>query len=385
MSAALVGPFRFPLDLLTAALGDPGLTKAAMRLIGVVVDHAATKGHCFLSDATIGELIGLHRVTIRRAGELLLRLGWISRIERGAHRGKATVYVLPLERDPAPESAALGATLSVPGDPPADPESAAPPHEKAPRHGTGKRRAAAQRQPIHGTHDGTHHGQAPHGSGFPDRTGTEASGPPIPRPPAEAGVRQWVGWALDVAASGAGLTASIQAASEAAGATFGRLGSKCPEVIRKSLREAMGGSEADRARLLEAATNADHLLKLGKPAKEAGIRFGAIWKGTARPHYEPAPGSEAAEVLGRPEPGTVRRRPVEKPRGGELFELARTLAPPDPTGGMMAFTVGHPDPTLPPAGPERRPWVPPDRAELDRKLSDPAGRRDRLARFGISI
>lgn len=378
-AAPTVGPFRYPLALLTAALRDPELTKTAMKLLGVLVDHAATKGECFLSDAAIGTLTGMHRVTIKRAGELLLRLGWITRVDRGKHKGRATVYALPLEREPAPQSAALNVALSDDDDRPAVPQSAAPPHSKAPRPGTTKRRAAARRQPLHGTYGGTHHGDELHGFGSPSHPGPGPSAPPIPRPPAEAGVKAWGEWAMEVADSRAGLAATRQAAEEAAGAIAGRLGSKCPDVIRKPLREAARGPGADRGRLLEALANADHLLRLGKSPSEAGTRFGAILKGTARPHFEPVPGSEAAAAARRPEPGRVRRPARPSAVGGELTELARELAV--RPAEVLGFAVGRPDAEQPPPAPpspapdrpaegDRVPFVAPSESELKRKLPE---------------
>ena len=64
-----------------------------------------------MADATIAEDLGCHVGSVRRAVARLAALGYLPVVERGAYRGKATYYGIPLEREPAGKPSA-GATLS---------------------------------------------------------------------------------------------------------------------------------------------------------------------------------------------------------------------------------------------------------------------------------
>ena len=310
--------------------------ETAKDLLSEIADAVDRSGSCFLSDATITRRIHRHRVTIKRAGELLLRFGLVSRIERGTHKGKATVYTLPLIAEAIPQGA-QAATLSDAGDRPAGPRIAAP-GERRGAAGNDKRPAMARHQLHNGTPDGNPHWAAPSWVGIPGpawgggRRAAAAAAPGRRRDQGVAGVgpgrRRLRG----------------RRGRDAPGRLGGRGGDVPPDGLirprrgRQAAREAISGTEGDRRRLIEAARGADHLLKLGRPATEAGVRFSAIWKKAMRPHYEPMPGSEAAEQSRRPEPGAgPRRRAADAGRGGEVLALVDAAAE-----SVMGFTAAPP-------------------------------------------
>lgn len=365
-TAPALGPFQHPGDLRNQARRDRRLKgqEAAKDLLNELIDHGASRGSCFLSDASLTAKLGWHRATIRRAGELLLRLGYLTGIARGTYRGKATVYSLPLACQARGERVAPNATLSLFGTAEAEPERVAPTHEKGSRPCSRKGSAMARHQPHYGTHDLTHHDP-----GGVDGEGSRETGRgPEPIAPGPSGsVRGWIDHALAVAAgSGSGSGRTREAVSAASGAISGRLSSDSPAVIAKRLWGAIRGSEADRERLRSAANVADHNLRVGKAPSEVGKSFGAILKGTARPLYDPIPGSEHAEASRRPEPGTDRRRRRETGDDrGELSELARMLA--DRPAEVMGFAVGRAE-APPPARPGAP--VPMSEAEIKRRMKN---------------
>jgi hypothetical protein len=300
--APQVGPFAFANTLTAAASLHPGLARAplALRVLGLLADHAATSGRCWPSLHGLAERLGAWRASIRRALRLLAALGFVRySIPPG---GSSYIFHLPI--DPS----LRGARLASPGG----------------RASLGEGGALARPKLIRTDQEELiRTGAVSPPDPIPDPIPDPPGCPPAPAPedPADC----WVVHPLEVAAAaGPAHPATARAVGKAAEVLATRLGAHAPAVVADRLWAGVRDREQAR-RLRRAAAHVRAGERYGWAPADLGRRFGSICRGHELP-MPVHPESEAAQV---------RVRPSRNRAGGEG---------PAPLGGLLARFLGGASP-----------------------------------------